>query len=123
MKKLKNITVKFHEKGITPNGDMLFKVQSRNVLSGVRAWKTDFHKDHDIYEVHEDGVKVPIPVDGRGGAKRIGTTQTPRTYYVDNVLLEGLNNQKNINQFINQAVREKLERLNKQENEPKLPTE
>jgi hypothetical protein len=115
MKKLKNITVKYHKKGIPPNGDMLFSVNSINVLSGVRAWKTDFHKDHDIHEIHEDGVKVAIPVDKRGGNNNKGVNQKARTYYVDNDLLKELNAQNKVNQFINQAVREKLERLKNQE--------
>lgn len=115
MKKLKQITVKYHKKGIFPNGNMLFSVKSRNVLSGVREWKKELSSLHDIHEVYEDGVNVPIPVDGRGGAKRIGTTQTSVSYKADNDLLELLKLQKNINQFINQAVREKLERLNKKE--------
>lgn len=120
MKKLKNITVKYHKKGILPNGNMLFSIKSRNLLSGVREWKKELASFHDIHEVYEDGVKVSIPVDGRGGAKRIGTTQTSVPYKADNDLLELLKLQKNVNQFINQAVREKLERLNNPENEPKL---
>lgn len=115
MKRLKEISVKYHLKVLPPNDDMTFNVKSINVLSGVRAWKNaskKFHEECMIFEVYEDGIKVEIPIDRRGGNNNKGVTKTKITYYADIELLALLKKQEDVNQFINQAVLEKLERIN-----------
>ena len=44
----------------------------------------------------------------RGGARRSGRTQTPKTYRIDNDLIDQLSSMENANKFVNEAIREKL---------------
>lgn len=46
-----------------------------------------------------------------GGKRREGRTQTPKSYRIDDDLVNKLAEEKNANQFVNLAIRERYERL------------
>ena len=48
-----------------------------------------------------------------GGKRREGRNQTMKSYRIDNDLIEFLKEQKNANSFVNEAIREKKDKVQK----------
>lgn len=87
-------------------------IYANTPLQGLRLFRL-FNKEneYELLEYFEDGIKIEIPTEKRGGNHKSHIVrQTNINYAVDSDLINLLNQQPNRNKFINQSVREKLQK-------------
>jgi hypothetical protein len=111
-KRLKKYQIKYQK--YNEQTVLEFVTHAYTPLSGIKDWKdAGLKQEHTIVEIYEDNVLIEIPVDNRKSTKTKGINQTFVKYYCDNDLIDEMKaivarKKIKVNRFINEAVREKI---------------